>query len=342
MNSSDRAVVNVLLTDAMARAYGDRMRAIAGPLNTSVVFHPPGEQIRKSIEILDIAFFSRDVFADKDRQEADTATRTFFSIVEQAERLKWLHICSSGSDRKVYRRLQHRGVCVTTSAGANKEGVASMALTAMLFWSKGIPRHVRNQADRRWQPMAEADLPRRLRGQTAVVLGTGYIGSELAMYLKALGLKTVGINRRGAPADYFDEIHSHDQVGEQAGRADWLFICCPLTDLTRGLVSREVIARLPRTAGVINIARGGIVDEPALADALAGRRIAFAYLDVFATEPLSSGSAFWAMDNVLATPHIAGHMTGNSEQVGECFLDNFSRWIQGRQLNNVARTDSPA
>jgi len=184
-------------------------------------------------------------------------------------------------------------------------------------------------------PAASNSSPRDLKGQTAVILGLGKIGTEIARLAQALGLTVVGV-RRGPrrPGDPVDELHPPAALAALLGRCDWLVIACPLTPETRGLVDAGLIAKLPRAARIINVARGEIVDEPALIAALQDRRLAGAYLDVFATEPLPPESPLWDLPNVIVTPHSAGAAAGNDERVLEIFLENFGRWHRGMPLVN--------
>jgi phosphoglycerate dehydrogenase-like enzyme len=120
--------------------------------------------------------------------------------------------------------------------------------------------------------------------------------------------------------------------------ADWLVVACPLTSETRGWIDADRLARLPRRARVVNIARGEIVDEAALIDALRAQRIAGAYLDVFEKEPLPPESPLWDMENVIVTPHNASAASGNEQRVYEIFVDNMRRWFRDEPLVNEIRS----
>jgi phosphoglycerate dehydrogenase-like enzyme len=118
-------------------------------------------------------------------------------------------------------------------------------------------------------------------------------------------------------------------------RADWLILACPLTEETRGLVDAELLARLPKTARLINIGRGEVVDEPALIEALQSGSLAGAYLDVFAKEPLPPDSPLWDLPNVVITPKNATASKGNEKRYADMFVDNFGRWSRGEVMFNV-------
>jgi len=166
------------------------------------------------------------------------------------------------------------------------------------------------------------------------VYGLGGIGMEIARLARALGLYVVGVRRTASKTGPCDEIHTPDKLPELLARSDWLVIACPLTAETRGTINATLLAKLPRGARVINIARGEIVDEPALVAALQSGHLAGAYLDVFAQEPLPPDSPLWDTPNVIVTPHNASASAGNDARVNAIFLDNLKRWNRNEPLIN--------
>ena len=275
---------------------------------------------------VEIAFFSTDVFPDHSRQ--------FFSTVRKAPQLKWLHAFNVGVDHPIFTELLGRGVRVTTSAGSTAEPIAQTAIMGLLALARGFPRWLVAQRSRQWNPERKL-LPPDLHTQTAVVVGLGRIGAGIARLARALGLKVIGIRRSPRRADDpVDELHPPAALPGLLSRCDWLIIACPLTPETRGLVDAQSIAALPKGARVINIARGEIVDEPALIEALKSGHLAGAYLDVFATEPLPPDSPLWELPNVLATPHNSAVAAGNDGRVLEIFLANLERWRRDAPLVN--------
>jgi phosphoglycerate dehydrogenase-like enzyme len=177
-------------------------------------------------------------------------------------------------------------------------------------------------------------LPRDLAGQTAVIIGWGPIGQQIAASLRLLGLRLAVVRSSADPAAADVETLAFEEIGRVLPRADWLLLACPLTSRTRGLIDASAISRLPDGAHLINVARGELVDEPALIEALAGGKLGGAFLDVFAHEPLPPESPLWSFDNVIATPHSAGFSDGNAARVTELFIDNLRRWLAGEKLRN--------
>jgi phosphoglycerate dehydrogenase-like enzyme len=275
----------------------------------------------------EIAFFSSDVFPDYSRQ--------FFSAVRKAPEMKWLHVFNAGIDHPIYAEMLARGVRLTTSSGATAEPIAHTAVTALLMLARGFPRWIDGQRQRAWNPIRFGDIPRDLRGQTALILGLGRIGAEIARLARALELKVIGVRRSPrVPDDPVDELHPPQALQELLPRCDWLIIACPLTPETRGLVDAGLIARLSKGARVINVSRGEIVREDALIEALRSGHLAGAYLDVFETEPLPPDSPLWDLPNVLISPHDSSAASGNDERTLAIFLDNFSRWHRSAALVN--------
>lgn len=282
---------------------------------------------------LDLAFFSNDIFPIHSRQ--------FFSTVRKAPALQWLHVFNAGVDHPIYTEMLERGVRLTTSAGSTAAPIAQTAITGLLMLARQFPRWLAAQRERRWDPMRVPDFPPDLVGQTAVVLGLGSIGSEIARLARALGLKVIGIRRSPQqPGDPVDELHTADKLPQLLPHCDWLIITCPLTTETRGLIDAAMLARLPRGAHIINIARGEIIDETALIAALREGRLSGAYLDVFEKEPLLAESPLWDLPNVLVTPHNSAAATGNDERVYQMFIGNLECWHHGKPLRNAVSTAS--
>lgn len=282
---------------------------------------------------LDLAFFSNDIFP--------THSRQFFSTLRKAPALQWLHVFNAGVDHPIYTEMLQRGLCLTTSAGSTAMPIAQTAITGLMMLARNFPRWLTAQRDRRWDPMRPPDFPRDLVGQTALVLGLGSIGSEIARLAQALGLKVIGIRRSPMkPGDPVDELHPPQKLAALLPRADWLIIASPLTAETRGLIDAGMLARLPKGACIINIARGEIIDETAMIAALRERRLGGAYLDVFEKEPLPAESPLWDLPNVLVTPHNSAAAAGNEERVYRMFLDNLECWHHGKPLRNTVSTAS--
>jgi phosphoglycerate dehydrogenase-like enzyme len=259
-------------------------------------------------------------------------------VVATLPRLRWVHATSAGAGEQVREAglpaeaLER--VTITTSSGVHAVPLAEYAILGLLAIAKELPRFVEDQRARAW-PEIRRPL-RELDGQTLLLVGLGDIGRETARLGKAFGMRTVGFRRtEGPPPDHVDEVHGPQRLPELAHRADGMVVSLPLTDQTAGLIDRATIERLPASCIFVNIGRGGVVDEPALVDALRERRIAGAVLDVFAAEPLPDSSPLWTLPNVLVTPHAAALSARENERIVELFVDNLRRYLDGRPLRNV-------
>jgi phosphoglycerate dehydrogenase-like enzyme len=292
----------------------------------------------------DVAFISREVTGTSTKHEIHPALQQVYTLLRQSPALKWVHIHSAGADRQIYLDLLAKGVQVSTSSGANAQVVATVALAGMLALARRFPLLWKEQQGRQWMPMMGERMPRDLPGQTATLVGWGPIGQKLGSLLQALGMNVVAVRQQAqakppnssAPSDPQSvEMVTFENWQQVLPKTDWLVLACPLTPKTRQLVSAQALALLPTGAHLVNVARGEVVDEPALIAALQSGQLGGAFLDVFAHEPLPQDSPLWAMPQVMVTPHAAGHSDGNEHRVAQLFLDNLSRWIQGLPLRNA-------
>ena len=176
--------------------------------------------------------------------------------------------------------------------------------------------------------------PARLRDATLCVVGLGDIGRAVARAGRALGMRVIGVSRSGRGAREAHRVVRPAALTRALGEADFVAVTVPLTEATRSLVGPAQLAAMKRTAWLINIARGAVVDEAALLRALQGGAIGGAELDVFIEEPLPPAHPFWSLDNVVITPHISGPSTPS--EIGPIFADNLRRYLAGRALRHVA------
>lgn len=329
-------MTTLLVSHRFSTAHGARLATAAAQNEfaadlLTLPADPAGRLSEPDCARAEVAYFSEDVFPGHSRQ--------FFSAVRKAPKLKWLHVFNAGVDHPIYTEILERGVRLTTSSGAIAEPIAHTVIMALLMLGRRYLHFQQAQRERAWKPLRAAELPRDLRGQTLLILGLGRIGTEIARLAHALGLHVIGVRRAPAGGDEpVDELHPPQALEALLPRCDWLVVACPLTPDTRELVDASLIARLPRGAHLINIARGEIVQEPALIDALHSGHLAGAYLDVFEQEPLPHDSPLWDLPNVILSPHNAGAALGNEERALAIFLENLARWHRGTPLvNEVTR-----
>ena len=260
------------------------------------------------------------------------------AVVAGSPRLRWVHTFSAGVDHHVPELARYDRIVLTNNSGAYDAPIAEHVIAMIFAAARRIPEHLAAQQRHEWQ----RETPHtEVRGATLVILGMGSIGSELARLASGLGMHVIGVRRDvsrrdpKAPAQGVDRIVSTDRFSEVAREADYLAVTAALTPQTRGMVSAEILRTLKPTAWVINIARGPIVDEAALAAALKERRIGGAALDVFEEEPLPAGNPLWALDNAILTPHISNSSPKVRERSLALVAENVRRFKAGEPLLNI-------
>lgn len=262
-------------------------------------------------------------------------------LFRAGRRLRWVHSCAAGVGSALYPEMVNSDVRLTNSAGVHAIPIAEYVVAGLLHLMRGLDIAIDQQRRREWNkaPFVGDDSPlREMQGCRVLIVGTGGIGTEAARRLSALGARCVGIRRRpelGAP-EGFERVCAMDGLDAELPRSDVVVITAPLTTETRGLLTAERIARLPRNAIVVNVARGALLDEGALVEALGSKRIRGAVLDVFESEPLPPESPLWSLPSVIATPHVSPVSPGRfwPRQL-DLFLDNWRRYLKGEPLRNL-------
>lgn len=285
----------------------------------------------------DAALISRDVTATSTKQKIIPSTQSFYDLLLNASDLKWVQLHSAGADRQIYLDLMKQGVTISGSSGVNAPIVMQTAITGILMLARDFPKMLQAQAERRWDSLINYPLPLDLSGQTAVIVGRGPIGSGIAKVLEVFGVKTilVGFNDALKEQNHSASNVIHiSQMKQVLPQAQWLILACPLSKETRNLIDQSIIQLLPDAARIVNVARGEIICEADLITALQSKKLAGAYLDVFASEPLNANSPLWSMENVIVTPHSAGHSAGNESRVLELFVENLRLFASGQVLKN--------
>ena len=328
----------MLLSEAMAQRHAALLERLGDPAASNgdpiaAVVIPAGESgILSEAELASIraAFISSDVIADS-RLE-----RRGFGTARRATNLEWLHIGFAGTDTPIFRELMERGVAITNSSGAAAEPIAQSAVAGMLALNRGFLRWLNLQRRHTWERQKHS--PPDLRGQTIVVLGLGSIGTHIAQFARVFGMHVIGVRRTPAGTDDgVDEWVAPDRLAEVLPRADWLAITVPLTAQTHHMIDAVALALLPPGAHVLNVARGSVIDELALIEALRSGQVAGAYLDVFEVEPLPESSPLWDMPNVILSPHDSNVSAGNAERFNAIFAEQLELWATGQPLTRIVR-----
>jgi phosphoglycerate dehydrogenase-like enzyme len=248
-------------------------------------------------------------------------------LVKNAPKLRWISSTGAGVDMVMAaREWLPPGVPVTRMVHVFDTVMAEYVLGYLLAVQLDLRRAFRQQATKTWKGWV---FP-ALRGATAVVVGLGSIGSEVARTLKAHGLNVIGVSRTGQPTEGIDEVRTVAELDSVLPRADYLVLVVPLTAETRGLIDGRRLRLLPPGAVLVNICRGAVVREAELVETLQAGRPRFAVLDVFEQEPLPQESPLWTMENVIVTPHMSG--PDDAPVNAARFLENYRRFQAGEPL----------
>jgi len=329
----------LLISSKVIAEYGERLHDIIAraPRRLEILpFTPDLKLAANAVAHIEAAYYSRDIWEGTEKSQLSPAAQAFWAIMDRAPHMKWVAVYSAGTDQKRYQDAMKRGLRLTTGAGAQADAVGLAAAVGVLAMARGIPYWLKAQQQKVWAPLRGKDVPPDIPGQVAVIVGIGYIGTVIARVLHAAGMKTIGIRRNVKPAEHFDEVLPPSALDGLLPACDWLVIACPLTPDTKNLIDTRRLALMKSGAGIANIARGEIIDEAALADALKHQRLRHAYLDVFHTEPLPAESPLWDLPNVLISPHNAGASTGTYARGVEIFLRNLENYLSDKPMENEA------
>jgi len=327
-------MTGILLSKGTLARYGDGLAAAAreADIQARVVHLPDDPKVRLQPEeraSIEVAYLTRDISFSEHYP-------AFGETLAAAPNLKWVHFVNTGVDQHPFlRNLVERRIRLTTSAGSNGEPVAQTAICGLVMLARKFPHWWAAQGRREWAPMRGDAVPRDLQGQTVLIVGLGTVGMTVARFCQLLGMQVIGVRRSPRrPEDPVHEIHTLAALPELLARSDWVVLACPLTPETRRIINTAALARLPRGAHLVNVARGEVVDESAVIAALRSGQLGGAYLDVFEKEPLPADSPLWDLPNAIVSPHNASASSGNDERAMRIFLANLVQWAQGKPLQN--------
>jgi len=251
--------------------------------------------------------------------------------LDRAPNLEWIQILSAGVDHVDLDAVADAGVRLTNGSGVHAEPIAQQVLCYLFLFERRVLGALRRQSRREW----ERHEGEELADKTVGIVGVGAIGNRVAERANQFGAVTIGTKRDPRTgAEAVDECFGPDGLEEVLARSDYLVIACPLTEETRGMIGETALAAMDDDAVLVNIARGEIVDESALADELAADGLRGAALDAFAEEPLPEESPLWGMENVVVTPHTGGSSQFLEERLAELIVENYAGLRAGESLEN--------
>jgi phosphoglycerate dehydrogenase-like enzyme len=255
------------------------------------------------------------------------------ALIAAAPRLKWVQALTTGTETLTAPGVLPPHVILTSTRGIHGPQMSELAFLNMIALARDFRRMQRNQAEGKWEQWGQPIL----EGKTIVIVGLGLLAEHLAERCKLFGMQVVGVSGGRRQAPHFDEVVGRDRLTEAAARADFLILLVPYSPETRHLVDRHVLAAMKPTAFLINLARGGVLDEAALIEHLQAGRIAGAGLDIFSQQPLPPDNPLWHMPNVIITPNVGGRSDRFVEQTMTVIEPNIRAFLDGRldDLRNV-------
>lgn len=256
-------------------------------------------------------------------------------IIREAPELKWIHTGSAGVEHILTPAFLEAGLRLTNSSGVHAPSIAEWVVAAMLFCEKDLPTMLKQQRRHSFEKVEQPELSQR----TVLFIGAGHIARAIARRLRPFGPKLRALRRRPEADPDFDEVLPREMLLEALSDCHWVIVAAPLSRETRGMISAEAIGKMRRDARLVNVARGEIVDEAALIDALREKRIAGAVLDVFTTEPLPNDSPLWDLRNVLIFPHTTWRSPQVRQRQLDLFVENVRRFVGGKPLINEVKTE---
>lgn len=293
----------------------------------------PSEELKQDItrDFPDVEFH----FSHKDKSRLPTADVlvTYGEDLDEediavAKKLKWIMVASAGVEKMPHKAIAERGITVSNVRGIHKTPMGESVLGHLLALKRSLPEIYENQRQRKWERKFRST---ELYGSTALILGPGAIGSEIGRLLQAFGVMTIGCNRSGNQAEHMNEMISFDDLLAKLPEADTVISVLPSTPETQNLLGSEHFTAMKKDAIFMNFGRGDLVDEEVLFEALKNHSIAHAVLDVFEQEPLPDDHPFWALDNVIISPHVSSKSGKYLERAMDIFLPNLRQWLDGKK-----------
>lgn len=270
-------------------------------------------------------------------------------ILERARGLKWVQLLSAGADHALGGPMKSAAIPITTASGVHATPIAEYTIASMLAYARRLHITLRAQQRHEWSRRTVISSLDVIRGKTLGIVGYGSIGRETARLADAFGMRILALKRnpserretgwtpRGLgdpegkiPARWFGP----EACSELLGESDYVSVTLPLTNATRKFIGAKEIAAMKPGAYFVNIGRGAVVDEAALATALTAGKIGGAGLDVFEREPLPAESPLWDIEQAILTPHVSGDFRGYMELAAELFAENLRRFQSGNPLLN--------
>ena len=320
-------MTRVLFYEPSYRRLADRVAAIPGVdvllMDRNGRISRGGEQVSIDAAQPEVGWASNDLFGGP--------IRDYMVALLKSPSLRWMQSGAAGFDNPVFAQIVAKGARLTTNH-SQAIGMAEYVLANVLDHFQRGPERREAQRQREWARLAY----REIQGSNWLVVGFGAIGQEVARRARPFGAHITGVRRSPGSHEFADALIPPGEIGVALPSADVVVLCLPLNRQTERMVNEDFLARMSKTSVLVNIGRGGLIDEKALLQSLDVGRPEHAILDVFDTEPLPSESPFWAHKRVTLTGHASAIGSGLTRRTDELFLENLRRYLRGDALLNEA------
>ncbi len=323
--------MKILLSQGIYDRHGDTLRSTYS--DVLLIPYTPRAAVPAAGESAEVAFLSDDLIVALHTAQGMPTSPPWITQLPGLPQLRWVHTASAGVDDPFFHRLLQRGVLLTNAIGVRRVPIGQHTLLMMLYFVRCMPHYLTAQRAHRWDP----GWGEELTDKTVGIVGLGHIGQEVARLSKAFGMRVIATKRRPIDIEWVDQLLPPTALHQLLSQADFVVISTALTPETRGLFGEQEFKAMKPTAYLLNVARGAIVQEAKLIEALQSGRIAGAYLDVFEHEPLPAESPLYDMPNVVITPHCCDASPLNERRDLQLFLDNLERFKRNEPLINVVK-----
>lgn len=321
-------IKRVLCTAYIKEENKERLRTALAPAEVRFVIpYGPGakERIAAAGADVDVAIFNGDLDES----------------VLASPNLKWIHCCRAGVEKSAIPEVFARDIILTSSSGRSAPALAEHALMFMMALTYDLPMLHRAQAAHKWAANREYSQKTGMYGKTVGIIGLGKTGQEVARLCKSFNMTVLGWRRSKQPVEHVDEVFASGEgegIEEILRRSDYVVLCVELNDDTWHLMGEKEFSQMKKSAYLVNMGRGGLVDEPAMIEALKNGILAGAGLDTFELEPLHEESPLWDLPNVIITPHITPILPDREERMLHYVYENIKAYREGgRYVNRVTR-----
>lgn len=314
-------IKKALVTAYISEENKEKMRAALAPAEVVFKLFVDKDGIAEAAKDIDVAILNGDLD----------------DSILASPNLRWVHCCRAGVEKSARPEVFERGIILTSSSGRSAPALAEHALMFMLALTYDLPMLLRAQSERRWAVSREYFMKTGLYKKTVGIIGLGKTGREVARLAKGFDMRVLGWKRSAAAVENVDRVYASAEgegIDELLRESDYVVLCVELNNDTYHLLNAEKLALMKKSAFLINMGRGKLVDEAALCAALADGAIAGAGLDTFEVEPLPQDSPLWEMPNVIITPHITPQLPDREERMLSYVFENIRAYREGGRFVN--------